>query len=206
MNTKSLSASIGAFAVAAALASCGSSEEPASESAAETTQSAEAVSEEYNEADVGYVSGMAMHHQQAVEMSEILLEKDGIDPEVSTLAEDIRAAQGPEMEQMDAWLEAWGETEHADHEDMEGMDSMEGMSGMDGMMSEDELSQLQDSTGTEASRLFLEQMIAHHEGAVSSAQDHLDTGQNPEALELSDTIIADQQAEIEEMETLLEDL
>ncbi|MGJ9374431.1 DUF305 domain-containing protein [Nesterenkonia sp. CF4.4] len=227
MTTKTLTASIGAFALAAALAGCGSSEEP-SESAPETTQSAEEVSAQYNESDVDYVSGMAMHHQQAVEMSDILLEKDDIEPEVTTLAEDIREAQGPEIEQMQSWLDAWGEEgtsdgdmegmDHGDGDmegmegmdhgdgDMEDMDSMESMSDMEGMMSEDDLSQLENATGTEASRLFLQQMIAHHEGAVSSAEDHLDNGENPEALELSETIISDQQAEIDEMETMLEEL
>lgn len=208
MTTKTLTASIGAFALAATLAGCGSSEEP-SESAPETTQSAEEVSAQYNEADVDYVSGMAMHHQQAVEMSDILLEKDDVDQEVTTLAEDIREAQGPEIEQMQAWLDAWGE-EGASGGDMEGMDhgdgDMEDMGSMEGMMSEDDLSELENATGTEASRLFLEQMIAHHEGAVSSAEDHLENGENPEALELSETIISDQQAEIDEMETMLEDL
>ncbi|WP_218221647.1 DUF305 domain-containing protein [Nesterenkonia sp. Act20] len=211
MTTKTLTASIGAFALAATLAGCGSAEEP-SESALETTQSTEEVSAQYNEADVDYVSGMAMHHQQAVEMSDILLEKDDVDPEVTTLAEDIREAQGPEIEQMQAWLDAWDEEDTSD-DDMEGMDhgeegmdSMEGMSDMEGMMSDDELSELENATGTEASRLFLEQMIAHHEGAVSSAKDHLDNGENPEALELSESIISDQQAEIDEMETMLEEL
>ncbi len=204
MTTKTLTASIGAFALAATLAGCGSSEE-SSESAPETTQSAEEVSAQYNEADVDYVSGMAMHHQQAVEMSDILLEKDDVEPEVTTLAEDIREAQGPEIEQMQAWLDAWGETGTND-EDMESMDSMEGMSEMEGMMSQGDLSTLENATGTEAAQLFLEQMIAHHEGAVSSAEGHLENGENPEALELSETIISDQQAEIDEMATMLEEL
>lgn len=215
MTTKTFTATLGAFALAAALTGCATSDEEPSESAPDTAQSTEEVSDQHNEADVEYISGMVMHHSQAVEMSDILLEKDDVETEVSTLAEDIREAQGPEIEQMESWLEAWGE-EGASGGDMEGMDhgdgdmedmgSMEGMSDMEGMMSEDDLSELESATGTEASRLFLEQMIAHHEGAVSSAEDHLDNGENPEALELSERIISDQQAEIDEMETMLEEL
>ena len=209
MTTKTFTATLGAFALAAALTGCATSDEEPSESAPDTTQSTEEVSDQHNEADVEYISGMVMHHSQAVEMSEIVLEKDDIETEVSTLAEDIREAQGPEIEQMESWLEAWGE-EGASGGDMEGMDhgdgDMEDMGSMEGMMSEDDLSELESATGTEASRLFLEQMIAHHEGAVSSAEGHLENGENPEALELSETIISDQQAEIDEMETMLEDL
>ena len=209
MTTKTFTATLGAFALTAALTGCATSDEEPSESAPDTAQSTEEVSDQHNEADVEYISGMVMHHAQAVEMSDILLEKDDVEQEVTTLAQDIREAQGPEIEQMESWLEAWGE-EGTSEGDMEGMDhgdgDMEGMSDMEGMMSEDDLSELESATGTEASRLFLEQMIAHHEGAVSSAEDHLENGENPEALELSETIISDQQAEIDEMETMLEDL
>lgn len=214
MTTKTFTATLGAFALAAALTGCATSDEEPSESAPDTAQSTEEVSDQHNEADVEYISGMVMHHAQAVEMSEIVLEKDDIETEVSTLAEDIREAQGPEIEQMESCLKpgvkrapvvaiwkAWTTvTGHGGH----GLDG--GMSDMEGMMSEDDLSELESATGTEASRLFLEQMIAHHEGAVSSAEDHLENGENPEALELSETIISDQQAEIDEMETMLEEL
>ncbi len=42
-------------------------------------------------------------------MSDILLDKDGIDPQVTELATRIRSAQAPEIETMTAWLESWGE-------------------------------------------------------------------------------------------------
>ncbi len=74
------------------------------------------------------------------------------------------------------------------------------------MMSEQDLEDLADAEGPEASRLFLEQMIVHHEGAVTSAQEHLEAGENPEALALSEDVIDDQSAEIEEMEQMLTDL
>lgn len=196
MNSKMSTAAIGAFAFTVALAGCGGSEEP---NGAETPdeQAAEEVSADHNDADVEYLTGMIPHHQQAYEMSGMLLEKDNIETEVAALAEDIREAQGPEIEQMESWLDAWGESsDGADHDEM----------GHEGMMSEEELTDLEESTGTEASRLFLEQMIVHHEGAVSSAEQHLQDGENPEALELSEDIIADQQAEIDQMEEILESL
>ena len=51
---------------------------------------------------------MIPHHEQALEMSAIVLAKDGLDPEVAKLAEEIQAAQGPEIEQLEAWLDEWG--------------------------------------------------------------------------------------------------
>lgn len=218
MRNMTSTAFIGAFALTAALTGCATVEDESSENPPDQGEAAEEVAAEYNAADVDYISGMIPHHQQAIEMSGMVLEKDDIDPDVEALAEDIREAQGPEIEQMESWLDAWGQSDEGaadrDTEDMDrdGMDDDQMGHGdmdrdrtmeQDGMMSREELAQLDESTGSAASRMFLEQMIAHHEGAVSSAEQHLQEGANPEALELSEDIIEDQQAEIEEMEELL---
>ncbi|WP_104180063.1 DUF305 domain-containing protein [Arthrobacter sp. B0490] len=156
---------------------------------------------EHNDADVMFAQMMIPHHEQAVEMSDMMLSKDGITPEITDLATKIKDAQGPEIETMTGWLEAWGEP--MDPEDgMEGH-SMGGSGSMDGMMSEDQLSELEAAEGTDASRLFLDAMTAHHEGAVGMAQDEIDDGENPEAIELAETIVETQNAEITEMKELL---
>ena len=53
------------------------------------------------------------------------------------------------------------------------------------MMSEEDMAALEEAQGTEAAQLYLEQMITHHEGAVDMAREQLDSGQNPQALQLS---------------------
>ena len=146
-----------------------------------------------NDADIMFASMMMEHHTQAVEMSDTILGKDGIDERVIALAEDIKAAQQPEIDTMDGWLEDWG----ADTSDMEGMDHG------GGMMSEDDMQALEDATGVDASRLFLEQMIEHHRGAIDMAQDEVDNGQNGDAVALAQTIIDTQMTEIATMEEIL---
>jgi uncharacterized protein (DUF305 family) len=54
-------------------------------------------------ADVDFAKGMIAHHEGAIEMSKVVLEF-GKDAEMKKLAEQIIAAQGPEIEQMKAWL------------------------------------------------------------------------------------------------------
>ncbi|MGN8552475.1 UNVERIFIED_CONTAM: DUF305 domain-containing protein [Microbacterium sp. SLM126] len=149
-------------------------------------------SAEFDSADVMFAQMMIPHHEQAVEMSDVLLEKDGIDEDVTALAERIKAAQQPEIELMEEWLDDW-----------EAEMPMDGMDHGDGMMSQGDMDALEDATGDEASALFLEQMIEHHEGAIIMAEGEVGAGQNPDAVALAEKIIDDQTAEIEEMEQLL---
>jgi uncharacterized protein (DUF305 family) len=151
---------------------------------------------DYNAADEMFATGMIPHHEQAVEMSDILLAKDGVDDRVVALAERIQAAQQPEIELMASWLDAWGID--SDMGDMPGMDH-----GSDGMMSDDDMATLDAASGEDASALFLEQMIEHHEGAIEMSQQELDNGQNADALKLAQQIIDAQTAEIAEMQGLL---
>ncbi|PAY23574.1 DUF305 domain-containing protein [Dietzia natronolimnaea] len=156
---------------------------------------------EHSEADVMFAQMMLPHHEQAIEMSDMILAKDGIPQEVTQLAEEIKAAQGPEIEQLTEWLDQWGEPTEP-----EGGHDGHDMAEMDGMLSDEELQQLSDAEGTDAARLFLEQMIAHHEGAVTMAEDEVADGTYPPAVDLAQTIIDTQQAEIETMRDLLNSL
>ncbi|ABM10331.1 MULTISPECIES: DUF305 domain-containing protein [Micrococcaceae] len=190
---------LSATAVAAALflAGCGS------DTAAETTQGMETMSQspspassgvagDHNSADVMFAQMMTPHHEQAVQMSDIMLAKDDLDPQITQLAEDIKAAQGPEIEKMTGWLEAWGEPTE-----------MSGDHAMEGMMSPDDLGKLEAAQGDDAARMFLEQMIEHHEGAVAMAEEEVANGSNPEAVALAKQVVEDQEAEIEKMKDLL---
>ncbi|MCU1631578.1 MAG: hypothetical protein JWM61_230 [Micrococcaceae bacterium] len=189
---------------AAAPASSADAETSPSADASATT-SADAVSEEHNDADVMFAQMMIPHHKQAVKMSDMMLSKDGISPEITDLATKIKDAQGPEIETMTGWLEAWGEPMEPEggSEGHEMGDMGSDSDSMEGMMSEDQMSDLESAESTEASRMFLESMTAHHEGAIGMAQTEINDGENPEAIELAETIVATQQAEIDEMEELL---
>jgi uncharacterized protein (DUF305 family) len=209
-----------ALASALALAGCGTSgaqegagtdaetAAPAASAPAATSTGAasgEPIAAEHNDADVMFAQMMLPHHEQAVEMSEMLLAKDDVPAEVAEFAQRVIDAQGPEIERMNDMLTAWEAEPLADAEDMDGMDHGSG-AGMSGMMSEEDMSALEDAQGTGAAQLYLEQMTVHHEGAVEMAQDQVEQGQNPQAVELARQVVADQEAEIAEMEQMLQEL
>jgi len=138
---------------------------------------------------------MIPHHEQAVVMSDLALDPSrGASPEVVALAERIRGAQAPEIEQMQAWLDAEGAGMGGDHS---------GHGGMEGMLSDEQIAALGGAEGADFDRLFLEGMIAHHEGAVAMAEDVKADGDDPELTALADEIIAAQEQEIAEMRALL---
>ncbi|MDQ0709917.1 uncharacterized protein (DUF305 family) [Arthrobacter woluwensis] len=146
----------------------------------------------HNAADTMFAAMMIPHHQQALEMSGIVLEKKGLPAEVTALARRIQKAQGPEIATLTSWLSGWGENP-ADH----------GGHSMEGMMSAEDLKQLKSAQGTAAARLFLTQMIKHHEGALTMARTESRDGKDAKSVELSRKIVADQAAEIAEMKKLL---
>ena len=177
----------------------------------------------HNRADVAFVTGMIPHHQEAVEMSDLILAQPvsaaGSNAEVRALAQQIADAQAPEVEQMKTWVKDWGMEDTAtddggmnmgggemdghemDGADMSGADA--GGAAMNGMMTEAQMNELSQATGAELNQLYLELMIAHHEGAIGMAQTELKEGKNPGALKLAQGVIDTQQAEIEQMQALL---
>lgn len=172
--------------LAASLFACGSDDDSGADAA-------------HNDADVVFATGMIPHHAQAIEMSDLLLAKEDVDTQVVELAEQITSAQTPEIDTMSGWLEQWGETVPP----TSGMENMEEMPSTDGMMSPQDMARLESAAGDEASRLYLEQMIEHHTGAIDMAQQEAETGSYQPALTLAEDIIESQQAEIETMQGLL---
>lgn len=160
-------------------------------------QSSEA---EHNAADVAFAQMMIPHHQQAIEMTELAVDR-AESQEVKDLVAQIEEAQAPEIETMQGWLEDWDEPREGA---MGGMDMGEG-SGMHGMMSEEEMGSLEAASGAEFDEMFLTMMREHHVGAVTMAEEELETGEYPPAKELAEEIIETQEAEIAEIDRLLSD-
>jgi uncharacterized protein (DUF305 family) len=152
-------------------------------------------SADHNAADVTFAQMMIPHHAQAVEMSEMILMKQDIPAEVMALATKIKAAQGPEIVTMTRWLKSWNEPTQ-----------MPSGHSMEGMMGEEDMKKLEAAQGTEAAKLFLSQMIAHHEGAVKMAKAESTAGKSADAVNLSRAIVTAQGAEIQEMQGLLASL
>jgi uncharacterized protein (DUF305 family) len=155
----------------------------------------------HNDADVVFAQQMIPHHEQAVEMADLAADR-AESQEVKDLAADIEAAQGPEIETMTGWLEAWGED--VPDAGMSGMDHGDTSSDdMDGMMSDDDMAGLETASGQEFDQMFLTMMIEHHEGAIDMAQTERADGEFPDAIAMAEDIEQAQTEEIQTMQDLL---
>ncbi|WP_420712789.1 DUF305 domain-containing protein [Gordonia sp. MP11Mi] len=202
MTRRTIAAGVGALAAVTVLGACSDSGDATNDGHdghVSTTSMSMPVSSgtqspgSHNDADVMFAQMMIPHHRQAVQMSDILLDKEGVPADVRELAESIKSAQAPEVKQLTGWLGDWGAPVDAD------------MSGhhMDGMVSAADLAKLKNAPGADAARLYLQQMIGHHEGAVTMAQTEVDTGQNSDAVAMARRIVETQNTEIDAMKKML---
>jgi uncharacterized protein (DUF305 family) len=208
MRARPLALAATGLALTAVLTACGSATDPGSTSGMGGSGSSATTSTSAGAGDIAFAQLMIPHHQQAIEMADLAL-KNGSSAQVKQLAAQIKKAQAPEIAQMTQWLQSWGAPLAMPGSDASGMPGMD-HSGMDmggmtasGMMSRQDMATLADARGADFDRMWLQMMIAHHQGAISMAQQVLDTTSDPQVTALANAVISGQQAEIDTMQQLL---
>lgn len=150
--------------------------------------------------DIAFAQNMIPHHEQALEMSALALATDA-SPEVTALAKEIQAAQDPEIVLMRKWLRDWN-AEELPHSGGPGDESDGHGHDMAGMATGEQLLALADATGAEFDRMWIDLMVAHHEGAIEMAQLVAETTDDLEVGALAAEIMAAQAREIDRMREL----
>ncbi len=184
-----LAATAATAATAGLLAGCGSKtttspappRSPAAASSALVT-----AQQQHNQADVVFLQNMIPHHARAIAMSQ-MAGNQTTSPQMKDLTARIGTEQSPQTQQMSDLLTGWGAPTPAATASMGAMGGM-GHGQTPGMMS-----------GAGFDRMFLQMMIVHHQDAVTTSQ-----GSNPATRNLAQQIITAQQAEISEMQALLQ--
>lgn len=158
------------------------------------TNTASAPASDHNDADVTFAQQMIMHHQQAVELA-AFTEGRTANPAILELAKNIETAQQPEIDTFTEWLKNWGKPVMPEGHDPAGH--------MPGMVDTPVLDRMKTLNGEAFDQLWLQSMIAHHQGAVAMSNAELSGGQYPAAKQLAQQIIDNQQPEIDTMQGLL---
>lgn len=137
-----------------------------------------------------FLEGMIPHHQEAVDTAKEVIARGGSTPEIKKLAEDIVVAQEKEITMMKGWYQAWYGTAYvADPSDYKPM-----------------MRDLSKLGGASLDKVFLEDMIMHHMGAIMMAQSVQPYIEHKEITDLSKAIVETQTEEIQLMKRLISGL
>ncbi|MFC7842785.1 DUF305 domain-containing protein [Streptomyces sp. NPDC057382] len=164
-------------------------------------------------ADAGFARDMAVHHQQAVEMSFIVRDRTA-DEDVRRLAYDIAQTQANQRGMLLGWLDLWGLPKtstdgymnwmkgghgaHSGHEIKDG-------SLMPGMATNTELDQLRKAEGKGAEILYLQLLTDHHMGGVTMARGCAQQCTVPQERQLAQGMVEAQQSEMKLMADMLKE-
>jgi len=153
-------------------------------------------------ADVKFMQGMIGHHTQAIAMVALLKTRTGRD-DMKLMGQRIEVSQNDEIRMMRTWLTNHQQSVPGD-DDYKMMMAMPDMA-MPGMLTQKQMDQLAAATGADFDRLFLEDMIQHHEGALAMVKTLMaapGAGQDSSVFQFASDVQADQSAEITRMRAL----
>ena len=153
----------------------------------------------YISADVEFLQGMIVHHEQAIVMSNMADERTN-NKTIIDLAKRIDVSQEDEINFMESWLKQRNEY-------MNKMQDKHHMHmGMVGMATPKQLNDLRNSNSTDFDRLFLQLMITHHDGALEMVEElkkYPGNAYDPVLNEFVSDLVNDQGVEIERMNGIL---
>ena len=133
-----------------------------------------------------FLEGMIPHHQEAVDTAKEVIARGGSTPDIKKLAQAIVVAQEKEIAMMKVWYQNWyGEAYVAKPDAYAPM-----------------MRDLSRLSGSALDRVFLEDMIQHHMGALMMAESVQPYIQNKEITNLTKAIMETQTAEITLMKKL----
>ncbi|MFI6461787.1 DUF305 domain-containing protein [Streptomyces sp. NPDC050528] len=160
-------------------------------------------------ADAGFARDMAVHHQQAVEMSYIVRDRTK-NVEVRRLAYDIAQTQANQRGMLLGWLDLWGLPKVSADPPMTWMGMGDMASGKDGalmpgMATNTELKKLNSLSGKPAEVLFLQLMTDHHKGGIHMAEGCVDKCRVGVEKRLAQGMVDAQQSEIQLMADMLKE-
>jgi uncharacterized protein (DUF305 family) len=161
----------------------------------------------YTKADIDFMTGMISHHAQAILMAR-WAPTHGASPAVQTLCSRIINAQTDEINLMSQWLRIRRQPvpEPSPHGMKMVMNGSEHMMLMPGMLTDEQLQQLDNARGADFDRLFLADMIQHHQGAVAMVKTLFDSygaGLDDLVFKFASDVNIDQTTEIARMEKML---
>ena len=134
-----------------------------------------------------FIEEMIPHHQEAVDTAKEVIARGGTTPAIKQLAENIVATQEKEIADMKQWYQAWYGVEYKSNNNYRPM-----------------MRDLKSLSGADLDKVFLEDMIMHHMGAIMMSRSVQPYIKHSEMDGLTQNIVSSQAKEISEMRQMLE--
>ena len=153
--------------------------------------------------DVGFARDMAIHHAQAVQLSELVRNRTD-DEQIRRLAADVALTQQAQIGQMRGWLDAWGRSPTATGPVMGWMGDPVPADEMPGLADDAEVEQLAELAGDDAEVLYLQLLHEHHAAGVAMADAAAEAASEREVRDLAGAISRSQSSELDAIAAMLQ--
>ena len=170
--------------------------------------------------EIGFAQSMSRHHQQAIGMAQLML--DGRPTGLAVLARSIAGAQMLELGEMQGWLRLWKQPFVSGSRSMDWMllgkgpldaaltqyllDCERSPTGMVGLATDADFNRLRRIEGRERDLLFLNLMLAHHEGGIPMARFAAEQARVAAVRRLAAQVVREQYEEIARIRMMLDAL
>ena len=158
--------------------------------------------EGYNDADVTYATDVTSHHAQTLQVLDLSLGRQSLDPELGALADETRQQLFAEVDVTQKWLRTNDRPipktalQHT-HDDTQSYDTS-----IPGMLSSDQMHKLEKSRNRNFQAAWLHALITHEEGAVELAQAAVDEAQNAELTKTAEADLEYHEGQLAKLEDL----
>lgn len=150
----------------------------------------------FSATDVGFMQDMGLHHEQAIQMSILLLDKEGIDDDLRSFAIEYLVGQRYEQGIFNGLLDRFGHSSDPGDTVMGWMGPPVPADQMEGLATDAQMADLRAATGTEAESLFIALMSEHHLGGLHMADEEARKGHDKTVRNLALAMVKTQRGEV----------
>ena len=150
--------------------------------------------------DVGFMQDMGLHHDQAVKLSLLLLDKDGIDRSLRSFAQEIIIDQRYEQGIFNATLDRFQHPSAPGDEVMGWMGEPVPPAQMEGLATAAQIAELRKAEGDDAAALWIALMTEHHLGGLHMADYEARHGSDTTTRNLAKAMVRNQRSEVIDMD------
>lgn len=146
--------------------------------------------------DVGFMQDMGFHHDQAIEMSLLLQDKEDLDPALGSFGTEIIIGQRYEQGVFSALLDRWGHSSDPGDTAMEWMGQGMPTAEMEGLATPEQIEELKAAEGEEAAALWIALMSEHHLAGLHMADHAARYGSDDTVVNLATAMVRYQRSEV----------